>query len=252
MRGLVLRTFKYVYAVIGARGAAGLDFAGIDGRPLEAVARDGAAAVVSDLAAERIRPERRHLAAHRAVLGRLLELNDGVLPMRFGTIASGPGEIARLLARNRELFARQLRRVAGKVEMGLRARWDVPNIFEYFVRTHPELRELRDRVFRAGARPLQEERIELGRSFERLLNEDRLAHTGVLEEVLAPRCAEIRRGAPRQEKEIANLACLVERRRRGEFEDGVLEAARRFDNNFAFDYNGPWAPHAFAEVNLET
>jgi hypothetical protein len=242
---------SYIYAVVGARGGVDFDLAGIDGRPVEAVARDGIAAVVSGLAGGRIRPERRHLAAHRAVLGRLLELEDGVLPMRFGTIASGAAEITRLLARNRELFARQLRRVAGKVEMGLRVVWDVPNIFEYFVRIHPELRELRDSLFRAGARPSQEERIELGRSFERLLDEERLAHTRLLEEVLAPRCAEISRSAVREEKEIMSLACLVEKRRREDFENGVLEAARRFDNNFAFDYNGPWAPHAFAEINLK-
>lgn len=247
-----MKEARYIYAVVGARGAADFDFAGVDGRPVKALARDGVAAVVSGLTAERIRPERRHLAAHRAVLTRLLELDDGVLPMRFGTIASGSAEIARLLARNRELFARQLLRVAGKVEMGLRVVWDVPNIFEYFVRIHPELRELRDSLFRAGARPSQEGCIELGRSFERVLNEERLAHTLLLEEALASCCAEISRNGVRDEKEIMNLACLVEKGRREEFENDVLEAAQRFDNDFAFDYSGPWAPHAFAEINLKS
>ncbi len=174
-----------------------------------------------------------------------------MLPWRFGAIASGQAEITRLLARNRELFARQLRRVAGKVEMGLRVVWDVPNIFQYFVIIHPELREMRDSLFRGTAGPSQEERIELGRKFERLLNEERLAHTRAVEEMLAPYCAEISRNAAHEEKEIMNLACLVEKERRGDFENGVLEAAQGFDNNFAFDYNGPWAPHAFAEINLK-
>jgi len=35
--------------------------------------------------------------------------------------------------RNRRAFEEQLERVTGKVEMGLRVAWDVPNIFEYFV-----------------------------------------------------------------------------------------------------------------------
>jgi hypothetical protein len=35
------------------------------------------------------------------------------------------------------------------------------------------------------------------------------------------------------------------------FEDGVLEAAKLFDNNFLFDYNGPWAPHNFVDIELK-
>ena len=243
---------KYIYAVVHTRPGGRFDFVGIDDRPVQTIEHDGIASVVSDLAAERIRPERRHLAAHRAVLARLIEQEDGVLPMRFGAIASGPAEISRLLARNRELFARQLRRVANKVEMGLRVVWDVPNIFQFFVSIHPELREIRDSLFRAAARPSQEERIELGRAFERLLNDDRQAHTRLVEEVLAPHCAEIRPSPVRQEREIMNLACLVQKSRREDFEAGVLDSAQRFDNNFAFDYNGPWAPHAFAEINLKS
>ncbi|HKN08186.1 MAG TPA: GvpL/GvpF family gas vesicle protein [Pseudomonadota bacterium] len=244
-------TGKYIYAVVRARAGRQFDFLGIADRPLETIERGGVASVVSGLAAERIRPERRHLAAHRTVLARLIEQEDAVLPMRFGAIASGPAEITRSLARNRELFLRQLRRVAGKVEMGLRAAWDVPNIFQYFVSVHPELREIRDRLFRGAAQVSQEERIELGRMFERLLNEQRQAHTRLVEEVLAPHCAEIRSSPVREEREIMNLACLVGKDRREDFENGVLEAAQHFDNNFAFDYNGPWAPHAFAEITLK-
>ena len=250
--GAALATGKYIYAVVRARAARHFHFAGINDCAVETIERDGIALVVSDLAAEKIRPERRHLAAHRTVLSKLVEQTDGVLPMRFGAIASGTAEISRLLARNYEIFFRQLHHVAGKVEMGLRVVWDVPNIFEYFVSIHPELREIRDSLFRTTGRPSQDERIELGRTFELLLNQDRQAHTLLVEEVLAAHCAEIRRNPVRQEKEIMNLACLIEKDRREDFEAEVLQAAQRFDNNFAFDYNGPWAPHAFAEINLRS
>ena len=48
-----------------------------------------------------------------------------------------------------------------------------------------------------------------------------------------------------------NLACLVERDQQLGFEQAVLEVARRFDNNFAFDINGPWPPHNFVEIALQ-
>jgi Gas vesicle synthesis protein GvpL/GvpF len=243
---------RYVYAVVADAAERTFDFAGIGGQPVYTIARDSVAAVASDIDEKRIRPERRHLAAHSAVLGKLLEHEHAVLPMRFGLIAAAPGEVMRLLARNHDVLIGQLRRIAGRVEMGLRVCWDVPNIFEYFVNTHPELKEMRDGLFRGPGVPSHGDRIELGRLFEQLLNEERLAYTHTVEQALSGRCAEIKRNALRDERELMNLACLIEKERQREFENSVFEAAQRFDNNFAFDYNGPWAPHTFAEVNLRS
>ena len=36
----------------------------------------------------------------------------------------------------------------------------------------------------------------------------------------------------------------------GLFEEGVFEAAKLFDNNYTFDFNGPWAPHNFVDLNF--
>jgi hypothetical protein len=44
----------------------------------------------------------------------------------------------------------------------------------------------------------------------------------------------------------------VRREEASEFESAVLRAAKLFDNDFAFDYNGPWAPHNFVQVNLNS
>jgi hypothetical protein len=47
-----------------------------------------------------------------------------------------------------------------------------------------------------------------------------------------------------------NLACLVEKQALKEFEAGVFEAAQIFDNNFSFNYSGPWAPHNFVTIRV--
>jgi hypothetical protein len=47
-----------------------------------------------------------------------------------------------------------------------------------------------------------------------------------------------------------NLACLVKRGALPKFETAIFEAAKLFDNNYSFDYNGPWAPHNFVELDL--
>jgi hypothetical protein len=237
----------YLYAIVLDGGDRSFGPLGINGGEVYTVSERNLAAVVSDLPSQRIRPERRHFAAHQAVLKKVME-NGDLLPMSFGVVSEGPEAIRRILARNRKAFLSQLKKVHGKIEMGLRVAWDVPNIFEYMVNIHPELMDARDRLLNAQHPPSQEEKIQVGRMFEDLLNSDRRRHTDLVERTLRPRCFEVKRNKCRDEREVMNLALLVGRDAVPEFENGVLQAASFFDDNFAFDYNGPWAPHNFVEA----
>ncbi len=241
---------RYIYAFIPDAGATRLGRIGLEEAEVYTIGDGRVAAVVSDLPSGRIRPQRRNMAAHQGVLKRLMR-DLTPLPTAFGLLAESDAAIARILADNREAFVSQLERVAGSVEMGLRMTWDVPNIFEYFVAAHGELQELRDHYFGDGDSLTQDQMITLGRSFERLLEEDREDYSDRVEAVLSDCCREIKRNKCRSEKEIMNLACLIDRDDHARFEQAVLQAARPFDNNYAFDFNGPWAPHNFVEMDIQ-
>lgn len=243
---------KYLYAVVEAGGDTEFGEIGIGGTRVYLVADEKVGVVVSDFSDGKIRPERRHIAAHQAVLKRLMETCTP-LPISFGVIADGTRDVRKILSLNRKAFADQLGRVRGKVEMGLRVTWDVPNIFEYFVNTHPELRVARDKFFGAQRAATQEDKIELGRMFDRCLQDDREGHTERVEGIISAACTEVKRNPPRTESEIMSLACLVGRGAIDkEFEAAIFAAARGFDNSFSFDFNGPWAPHHFVDISLAT
>ncbi|MBI2317283.1 MAG: GvpL/GvpF family gas vesicle protein [Betaproteobacteria bacterium] len=244
------RSGRYLYAITDAVAYPSCGNIGIDGATVYPVSQGPVVALVSDIMEKRIRPERKNLVAHHGVVKRLME-ETTVLPVAFGTIADSPKAVLEILKENGDAFVEQLDRVRGKVEMGLRVTWDVPNIFEYFVNRYPELAELRDSVLGRRRGPSQEDKIELGRLFERLLAQDRERHTEAVTNVLSPHCADMKENQPREEREVMHLACLVERHAKKGFEDGVFEAAKLFDNSFAFDFNGPWAPHHFVSVALE-
>jgi hypothetical protein len=241
---------RYLYAVISGPDERTYGDFGIEGATVYVISDGSVAAIVSDVPNKKIRPERLHLAAHQEVLRRLME-EITPLPMTFGIIADGPEAIQRILIRNQQVLVDQLHRVSGKAEMGLRVTWDVPNIFEYFVHTHQDLRTARDHFFATQREPTQEDKIELGRMFDRILNEDRESHTERVEEILSTYCFEIKRNRCRNEREVMNLASLIAREDQGKFEAAIFKAAGLFDNNFAFDYNGPWAPHNFVDIDLK-
>ncbi len=241
---------RYLYAIADANTQQTWSATGVNGRPVYLVPQGAIAAVVSDITERRIRPERRNLVAHHAVVKNLMEAST-VLPVAFGTIAGGQKAVLKILKDHGSAFASQLDHVRGRVEMGLRVSWDVPNIFEYFVARHPDLAELRDSIVGSQRHASQDDKIELGRMFDHLLAEDREQHAEAVADVLAPCCDEIRRNPTRNEREVMHLACLVRREDRARFEDAIFEAAKRFDNNFAFDFNGPWAPHHFVDVVVD-
>lgn len=240
---------QYLYGIIPAQPELRIA-AGLENSEVRAVTHGKVSAVVSALSTGKVRPERRNLAAHQQVLNQLMQ-QEALLPVSFGTATASAAGVRKFLARNEKMLAEQLARVRGRVEMGLRVTWVVPNIFEYFVDRHSDLRQARDELFGAQHEATQEEKLGLGRLFERLLEEDREAHTSHIEEALEPLCSELKRGPCRQEREVANLACLVARPALTEFEDAVFAAARHFDNSFAFDYNGPWPPYHFVELEVE-
>ena len=74
-------------------------------------------------------------------------------------------ELRDILRRNHEALVALLARLRGKVEMGLKVYWDLPNVFEYFVATHQELESMRNRLFHPGRDSTVEEKVELGKLF---------------------------------------------------------------------------------------
>lgn len=239
---------EYLYAIAPARVFAGLTELGLDGAPVRSVIEGELAALVSAIGRTRVRPERKNLSLHNALLKRVMQ-DGSILPVVFGVIASDEAALRTALRKNRADLLAQLSQVDGKVEMGLRVIWDVPNLFEYFVTTHSELRTARD-ALSDPQNARRDEMIELGRLFAELLNEEREQHFERIAQVLSAHGVISKRNPVRSEREVLNLACLIPSNAQDEFERVVTAAAAAFDNHFTFDFNGPWAPHNFVELNL--
>lgn len=224
---------------------------GLESAAVYAIDQDGLRAVVSDTLSTRLRPERRNITAHQAVLHSLTEVST-VLPMRFGVLARNADAVQKLLSVNQKEIKEHFERLNGRVEMGLRVSWDVANIYEYFVSLHPVLSETRDEIWTKNpdSRNQRDEKIRLGNLYEALRTADRKESAEKVKEVLFDYCEDIIENPIKKEKDVMNLACLVERSRLDEFARGVFAASKLFDNVYLFDYTGPWAPHNFVTLDL--
>jgi|TARA_B110001469_G_scaffold38247_1_gene38108 hypothetical protein len=172
--------------------------------------------------------------------------------MRFGVLARDAGAVEKLLATNIDTINEHFERLNGRVEMGLRVSWDVTNIYEHFVALHPTLEAGRDKIWsqHSGSSARREEKIQLGNMYEALRTADRQDAAEKVKEILFDYCDDIVENPVKREKDVINLACLIERSRLDEFVSGVFEASKAFDNSYIFDYTGPWAPHNFINLDL--
>ena len=240
----------YLYGITVAQGPLPVEVPGIENAEVEQIIEGALAAIVTRVTSQKIRPQRLNLAAHFHVLRDLTDQRP-ILPVAFGTITGSEKQLREVLRANHDALLEQLQRLRAKVEMGLSVYWETPNIFEFFVATHRELEEMRDRLFRPGRIPTFAEKLEMGRRFESLLQQSRERHTRQVIQALSPYSAEIRTIDPGEEKMIMKLACLVEKNRRQQWEEGIQVVARHFDHHYRFKYSGPWPPYNFADVDLE-
>ena len=247
---------RYLYGLIRAGAAGPLGCLGLEdegeARPVYALQVDSVAAVLSEYSArQRVLPVRKNLDPHNTVIREIMKTTT-IIPMTFGHVAKSEQEVMRALRRNLEDIRTELDRLDGKVEMGLKVLWDVDNIFEYFVGLDPELAAFRDEIFGRSRAPTVAEKMELGRLFEEQLTTQREQQAQRVVETLGACSAELRVNPPKDEKTVMHLAFLIEREKLKMFEEKVYEVAATFPTHYVFDYNGPWAPFHFVELDLRT
>jgi len=241
----------YIYAIAQADGA-GVDLPkGIAGQPVFRIASGSLGAFVSEYQGTTIRAERRHIAAIQAVL-RALQAEIDLLPTAFGTLTASADAVVDLLDRCREALLAQLDRISGAVEMGVRLNLEAPDPIGYLVEHSRELQQARDRTFGRRKPPSHDERIRLGQLCESALRHYQEAQATKLVALLTPSCAAISAMPLQIDRQVANLAVLVPRAGVEAFEAAVNAAAETFDDDLAFNLNGPWPPHNFVQLELDS
>jgi|SRR6185369_1514456 len=247
---------RYVYGIVRASedkdyGCIGLEHT--DGPERVFTVRvQACAAVVSEYEAQGpVVPSRTNLDPHHRVIREVMKQTT-IIPMTFGHVARNEDEVVQMLRRNRDEIRQELDRLDGKVEMSLKVNWDVDNIFEYFLAADQDLAARRDQIFGRSHAPSEDEKIELGRRFEELLNREREKQTYRVVEAFRPCCRDVAVNSLKDEKSVMDLAFLVDRARTRDFEERVNQVAGTFPAQYLFDYGGPWAPFNFAELDLQT
>jgi hypothetical protein len=239
----------YVYGVLTAGDVPALRIEGVEGVPVRTVQREDLAALVSDL-------DRATIAAPREVRAhwRVLEAasrHATVLPARFGTVMAGDDAVREgLLAPNAPDLTAMLRRLAGRVQLNVKGRYDEDRLLRDVVAGSPEIAALRERVEGRPAAAGYYDRIRLGELVAAEVERRRAADTARALAHLEPRAVAARADEPGRPEVAFNLSFLVDAGQVDELGAGVAALKEELGDRVTVRYVGPLPPYSFAEAEL--
>jgi gas vesicle protein GvpL/GvpF len=238
---------QYVYGIVSATATAPRG-RGIGGAPLRLVVGDGAAALVSEIAAGHVRLGRDAVLVHSRVLDRALARGP-VLPMRFGVVMHDAEEVrSRLLDEHGPELRTQLTEMDGKVEIRIRAAYDEESLLRDVVREHPEIASLRASVAGRAEDAGYYDRIRLGELVAAAIERHRELDAHAIVEALGEHAIAVEVGEPNHERVALQASFLVERGRLDAFNAVVDQVAEGYGGRMRFKYTGPLPPHSFVEL----
>ncbi|HEU5184492.1 MAG TPA: GvpL/GvpF family gas vesicle protein [Gemmatimonadaceae bacterium] len=227
----------YLYCLLSGTHDPPAHLRGIDDSPVRAVDVGGLRAWVSDTGGSAVAPSPERARSHDRVVRAALELATP-LPARFGQVVPDEAALESLVEPRRAAFAATLERLAGMVEMTVRAILPVPPR-EGPVPTRGEGRAVSGREYL--------ERVAATHREERNL----LAEEGIVREHISSAVRELVRAesfaGAAAGSSLMTVSHLIPR---GHIENyrRAIGALRADQPSLAIMVSGPWAPYSFAEA----
>lgn len=236
---------KLFYAVILAEQECDFGNTGLDGQRVSSINYRDIGGLVSDYPrVPSIKLLRKNLAPYHWVTGEAAK-SFTTIPARFGQIARDAGEVHIALRSNYREIRQELSRLDGKVEMGLMARWEVENLFEYLLERDPALKTRRDQLMARGAPLSRMAQIDFGGYVYERMQQVRNTITERIVAALPP--GEVKTEDILEDRMIMNARLLIRKDLQKLLEEAVDGLGQSMGDEYSLKLDGPWPPFSFVD-----
>jgi DnaJ-domain-containing protein 1 len=254
-REVVPMAKKYVYGIIPTMDSPTFGASGFPPRPEQVytVVYRGLGCVVSNYPGEdftSLSKENliRCLMAHQAVIERVMK-DYPILPVKFGTLIEGDGEVQRLIEQGHRKFTQALMWLEGRVEMEVAATWDLKRVLADIGQEY-EIVRLKKAMASSPPGEVLEQQIRAGRIVKESLDRRRIKYQERMLQSLQAMAPAVQPNALVADQMVMNVAFLIQRDQEGEFDKRVRELDQAFHDQIDFRVIGPLPPYSFASVEV--
>jgi hypothetical protein len=241
---------KYIYCIIETKQERNFGPIGMGGRGDEVltIGYDDLSMVVSSHSLSKFTANKDNMLSHQKVIEKVMLEYDGVLPVRFGTIASSADEVRNLLDRRCREFKTALRDIDHKIELGVKGLWkNMGAIFDEIVQENKTISNLKKSIAEQNEKDAQA-RMTVGRLVKQALDKKKEKQAEDVVERLRRTSIEHKLNKTIGDEMFMNAAFLTDKGREKEFDNIMNDLSNEFEDRMEFLYAGPLP--AFNFVNI--
>ena len=242
---------RYIYCIIGTKQERNFGAIGLNGREVLTIGYDDLAMVVSNHPLAKLVVNQDNMVAHAKVIEEVMKEFDGVLPVRYGTVASDADEIRNLLDRRRREFKTALRDLDHKVELGVKGIWpDMDAIFKEVVKENKAIKKLKEKIQNDGDAKNIPAKMEAGRMVEAALQKKKADEAEEIVEALRRASVNHKLNKTTGDNMFMNASFLVDKGREKEFDNIMDDLGEKYKKRIKFFYAGPLPTFNFVNIAI--
>src|SRR3989304_319060 len=240
---------KYIYCIIGTKQERNFGPIGIGSDEVLTIGYDDLSMVVSNHPMTKFVVNRENMLAHEKVIEEVMQEFDGVLPVRFGTIASNADEIRNLLDRRYREFKNALRDADHKVELGVKGVWkNMDVIFKEVVDENKAIKRTKEDIQNDKNKKNIQAKIEVGKMVEQALTKKKGKETEKIVDALRRTAFDYKLNKTVGDEMFMNVAFLVDKGREKEFDNVMDDLSEKYKDRIKFMYAGPLPVFNFVSI----
>jgi hypothetical protein len=186
------------------------------------------------------------LVAHETVLDAVAG-RAAVVPMRFPAVVEEHAVVDELLAPNEDRFLTILDGLENRIQFTLTGRYEQDAVLREILEGDPEIAALREKIRSLPEDATYYHRVRLGELVVQALEDRRDVEAAEIVDRLEPFAVATASNPLAAPEDVVNTAFLVERKRRGEFEDAVESVGKALAGRIRLRLLGPVAPYDFVD-----
>ena len=242
---------KYIYCIVGTKQERNFGPIGIGGRgdDVLTIGYNDLSMVVSSHPITKFVVNRDNMLVHERVIEEVMKEFDGVLPVRFGTIASNADEIRNLLDRRYREFKSELLDADHKVELGVKGLWkNMDVIFKEVVDENKVIKRTKEDIQNDKNKKNIQAKMEVGKMVEKALEKKKEKEAERIVDALRRTAFEYKLNKTIGDEMFMNAAFLVDKGREKEFDNIMDDLSRKYMDRTKFMYVGPMPVFNFANI----
>ena len=192
------------------------------------------------------------LVRHQKAIEKIMGLGHTIIPMRLGTFAKDIEEVRCVLACGHSIIKDVFNKISNTIEIDITAVWGDFNSAIKEAGEDEEIKEFKERLLASPEGVTVDDQMKIGLMVKEALDRIREGYSKRIRSSLKSVSHDFKAHELMDDKMVANIAFLIDKRKQIKFYKKVEELNAEFNEKLNFRCVGPLPPYSFYTLEVKT